>query len=132
MAKVRRVTHRSATSSPRSSRTRASLSQSIGDVSPGGDFVGPWYAWWPGDPLPALPPLPGFSAAPADDDRAFAALARLGHEPNTTASARGILKAGLGRVGDVYLRPAGRLELVPVGPIERARAGAAVLGAALL
>src|SRR5436190_4002885 len=80
MAKVRRVTHRSATSSPRSSRTRASLSQSIGDVSPAGDFVGPWYAWWPGDPLPALPPLPGLSAAPADDDRALTALARLGVE----------------------------------------------------
>jgi hypothetical protein len=171
-------------------------------------------------PAPPLPPLPGFSAAPADDELALAVLARLGvaevaarrragnrpyvarlggepvahgwstggaveigelglalalppgerylwgfetagrwrgrgiyprllqailrhkapggarywigHEPHNTASARGILKAGFRRVGDVYLGPAGRLELVPVGPIERARAGAAALGGALL
>ena len=185
-----------------------------------GDFVGPWYAWWPGDPLPALPPLSGFVAAPADDDRALAALARLdgeevaklrragnrpyvarlagepvaygwatgsvveigelglvftlppgerylwgfateerwrgrglyprllqaimlhegteaarywiGHTPDNTASASGILKAGFGRVGDVYRLPSGRFALVPVGPLDRARVGAALLGADLL
>lgn len=47
---------------------------------PGGDFVGPWYAWWPGDRLPALPPLPGFTATPADDDWTLTALARTGVE----------------------------------------------------
>jgi hypothetical protein len=46
-------------------------------LAPSGDFAGPWYAWWPGDPLPALPPLPGFSAAPADDERARAGAAVL-------------------------------------------------------
>lgn len=186
---------------------------------PGGDFVGPWYAWWPGDRLPPLPPLPGFTAAPADDDRTLAALARtgvaelgrlrragnrpylarlhgepvahgwatsstveigelglaftlppgerylwgfataerwrghglyprllqaimrhegleaarywIGHEPSNEASARGILKAGFRRVGDVYRRPTGGFVLVPVGLDERARVGAALLGAAL-
>ncbi len=39
-----------------------------------GLFVGPWYAWWPGDPLPALPALPDFAAAPTADDHALAAL----------------------------------------------------------
>ena len=186
---------------------------------PGGDFVGPWYAWWPGDPLPALPRLPGFAAAPADDDRALAALAGLaveelaarrraghrpylarldgepvahgwssggvveigelglaftlppgerylwgfataerwrgrglyprllqailrlegltgvrywiGHTPENAASARGILKAGFHQVGDVYRLPGGRFALVPTGPLERARPGAALLGAEL-
>src|SRR5262245_61858942 len=42
---------------------------------PGGDFVGPWYGWWPGDPLPALPPLAGLVPGPAEDDAALAALA---------------------------------------------------------
>ena len=185
-----------------------------------GDFVGPWYAWWPGDPLPALPPLPGFEAMLADNDQALAALARLdvddvaklrracnrpymarlagepvaygwstgsvveigelglvftlppgerylwgfateerwrgrglyprllqaimrhegtaaarywiGHTPDNTASASGILKAGFGRVGDVYRLPGGRFALVPVGPLDRARVGAALLGADLL
>lgn len=36
-----------------------------------GEFVGPCYAWWPGDPLPELPPLPGFVATVADDDSAL-------------------------------------------------------------
>jgi len=42
-----------------------------------GAFVGPWYAWWPGDPLPELPMLPGFAAAPVADDAAFATLSGL-------------------------------------------------------
>ncbi len=183
------------------------------------DFLGPWYTWWPGDPLPALPPLPAFAAAPSDDDRALAALAGvgveevaarrragnrpylarlggepvacgwsaggaveigeiglaftlppgerylwgfataehrrgrgvyprllqailrregpggarywIGHAPENGASGRGILKAGFRRAGDVYRLPAGDLALVPVGPVERARAGAALLGAEL-
>ena len=186
--------------------------------SPGAEFVGSWYTWWPGDPLPTLPPLPDFITAPADD-RTFAAaagidveevvttrrfgnqpyLARfagepvaygwstgsrveigevglsftlppgerylwgfvtreqwrgrgiyphllrailrheeserarywIGHDPGNQASAKGILKAGFGRVGDVYRLTEGRLVLVPVGPIERARVGAALLGAEL-
>jgi hypothetical protein len=184
---------------------------------PGGAFVGPWYGWWPGDLLPALPPLTGLVAGPADDDRSLAALAAIdpgevaarrgaghrpylarlagepvacgwstwsaveigeigltftlppgerylwgfvtvgpergrgiyphllqailrhegtgdarywiGHTPDNLASARGIQKAGFRRVGDVYLLVPGRFALVPAGPIERARAGAALLGA---
>jgi GNAT superfamily N-acetyltransferase len=182
-----------------------------------GAFVGPWYGWWQGDALPELPPLPGFVAGPADDDRALVVLTgcdvaevvgwraagqrsylarvageavgcgwstwdkvkigeiglaftlppgdrylwgfvtaerwrgqgiyplllqailrhegaeqcryRIGHTPDNASSARGILKAGFGRVGDVYRRPDGRFVLDPAGPIERARAGAALLGA---
>jgi GNAT superfamily N-acetyltransferase len=55
----------------------------------------------------------------------------IGHEPGNTASARGILKAGFTHAGDLLLLPGGRLALVPAGPLERARAGADVLGAAL-
>jgi GNAT superfamily N-acetyltransferase len=185
---------------------------------PPGDFVGPWYVRWPGDPLPALPPLPGFTAAPAEDDRTLAALAGvelaevaarrragnrpylarldgepvalgwstgtaveigeldlaftlppgnrylwgfvtapawrgrglyprllqailraegadirawIGHEPGNTASARGILRAGFRCVGHVFRTPAGIFVVTPTGPIERARAGAALLGATL-
>jgi GNAT superfamily N-acetyltransferase len=185
---------------------------------PPGDFVGPWYARWPGDPLPDLPPLPGFTAAPAEDDHLLATLAEIalvevaarrragnlpylahlhgepvavgwstgttleigeldlrlalptgnrylwgfvtlparrglglyprllqailrlegadirawiGHEPPNTASARGILKAGFRRVGDVFRTPAGTFVLTPTGPLDRARAGAALLGATL-
>jgi hypothetical protein len=184
---------------------------------PNADYVGPWYAWWPGDPLPALPPLPGLAVAPADDDDALADLmafdraglpalreagnrpylARLhgapvacgwvtgttldigelglvralpagarylwgfvtgeawrgrgiyprllqsimrregmdearywvGHTPDNAASARGILRAGFGRVGHVYRRPVGAFVLVPTGPRDWAEAGAAILGA---
>jgi GNAT superfamily N-acetyltransferase len=185
----------------------------------GGDFVGPWYAWWPGDPLPALPPQPGFAATPADEDGVLTALAGIGveevaarrraghrpyiahlggepvahgwstggaveigelglaftlppgerylwgfateehwrgrglyprllqailrheglsdvrywigHTPENAPSARGILKAGFRRVGDVYRLPTGRFVLVPTGPLERAPLGAALLGAQL-
>ncbi|HEY8597476.1 MAG TPA: GNAT family N-acetyltransferase [Thermomicrobiales bacterium] len=38
------------------------------------DFVGPWYAWWPGDPAPTFGPWPEFGVAVANDD---AALGRL-------------------------------------------------------
>src|SRR4051794_15006117 len=41
----------------------------------GGEFVGPWYGWWAGDTLPALPPLPGLVAGPSDDDQALATMA---------------------------------------------------------
>jgi GNAT superfamily N-acetyltransferase len=186
---------------------------------PPGDFVGPWYVRWPGDPLPALPPLPGFVAAPAEDDRILAALAGIdlvevasrrragnqpylvrlngepvalgwstgttidigelgltaslppgnrylwgfettptwrgrglyprllqailraegdeicdwiGHEPDNVASSRGIIKAGFRCVGHVFRTPAGTFVVTPTGPLERARAGAALLGATLL
>jgi ribosomal protein S18 acetylase RimI-like enzyme len=65
--------------------------------------------------------------AEGDDLRAW-----IGHEPPNAASARGILKAGFGCVGDVFRTPAGGFVLAPSGPIERARAGAALLGATLL
>jgi GNAT superfamily N-acetyltransferase len=183
-----------------------------------GDFVGPWYVRWPGDVLPVLPPLPGFVAAPTNDDGTFAALAGIdraevaahrragnwpylawldgepvalgwstgttvaigeldlaftlppgnrylwgfltapawrgrgiyprllqailraegdgirawiGHEPPNDASARGIIKAGFRCVGDVFRTSAGAFVLVPSGPLDRARAGAALLGATL-
>lgn len=185
-----------------------------------GEFVGSWYAWWPGDLLPALPALPGFSAAPATDDAAFAALSGLsdveiaarrangdrpylatvdgagvgwgwsatqhlsigelgiaralpptdrylwafetlpewrgrgiyprllqailrheegegarswiGHDPGNDASARGIAKAGFGRVGAIHRAPDGGYLLAPVGPLDRARIGAPLLGAKVL
>ena len=37
-------------------------------------LVGHFYAWWRGDPLPALPPVPGLTAAPSEDDRLVAGL----------------------------------------------------------
>jgi hypothetical protein len=46
----------------------------VGIIHDVGDFVGPWYAWWPGDPIPPFDPWPAFSAAPADDDAALAQL----------------------------------------------------------
>ncbi len=44
---------------------------------PEDEFVGPCYAWWPGDALPDLPPLDDFSVDAAGDDRSLAALAGL-------------------------------------------------------
>ena len=183
-----------------------------------GDFVGPWYAHWPDDPLPVLSPLPGFTMVPAIDDHALATLAEIdlaevaarraadntpylaylagqvvacgwssasiveigelgltftlppgnrylwgfvtdphyrgrglyprllqailraegadirawiGQEPNNTASARGIINAGFRCVGDVFRTPAGTFLLTPAGPLDRARAGADLLGATL-
>ena len=181
---------------------------------------GSWYAWWKGDPLPMLPPLPGFGAESVADDQLIARLldttvedarvrlreghhlyvARLGtepagygwsatatasigelrlsltlpprnhylwgfvtepawrgkgiyprllqailaaeaseadrfwigHEPGNDASARGILKAGFHRVGDVYLLPDGGIGLLADGAPERGAASVAVLGVRLL
>jgi GNAT superfamily N-acetyltransferase len=58
----------------------------------------------------------------------------IGHTPGNRSSARGMRKAGFGVVGDVYRLPEGegRLVMVPVGPIERARASAGILGIELL
>lgn len=182
-----------------------------------GEIVGPWYAWWPGDPLPALPALPGFVAGPVMDDAAFAAASGLppteiaarravgdrpylatvggeavgwgwsatrrlaigelgiartlpphdrylwafetaeawrgrgvyplllqailrheapegarswiGHDPGNVSSARGIARAGFCRVGVLYRSPGGDFTLIPTGPLDRARVGAALLGA---
>ncbi len=46
----------------------------VSTVQGAGDFVGPWYAWWPGDRSPTLDPWPEFNAAPADDDAALGEL----------------------------------------------------------
>jgi len=56
----------------------------------------------------------------------------IGHEPGNAASARGILKAGFTHTGDLFILPSGGMALAPAGPLERARAGADVLGVALL
>ena len=56
---------------------------------PGAAYIGSWHAWWPGDPLPDLPPLTGFAAAPAGDDRALAALAGVEMAAVTTWRAAG-------------------------------------------
>jgi ribosomal protein S18 acetylase RimI-like enzyme len=56
----------------------------------------------------------------------------IGHEPHNAASARGITKAGFQRAGELYFLPGGGLALVGEGPIERAEAGAAILGVPLL
>lgn len=46
----------------------------MGIIHDAGDFVGPWYAWWPGDPAPTFAVWPEFRAAPADDDTALGGL----------------------------------------------------------
>ena len=65
--------------------------------------------------------------AEGDEVRAW-----IGHEPHNDASARGILKAGFGCVGNVFRTSDGSFALTPTGPGEHAEAGAALLGAALL
>jgi len=54
----------------------------------------------------------------------------IGHDRDNTASARGITKAGFGRVGSAYRLPEERLVFVPWGPTNRvaAAAAAALLG----
>lgn len=32
-----------------------------------GDYAGPLYTWWRGDPLPGMPPLPGFTTGSCQD-----------------------------------------------------------------
>lgn len=56
----------------------------------------------------------------------------IGHEPHNLASARGILKAGFQKVGELYFLADGGLGLVAEGPVERARPAAAMLGVPLL
>lgn len=56
----------------------------------------------------------------------------IGHDAPNVASARGILRAGFTRVGEIYWLPNGSLAMAAVGSLERARAGAALLGIRLL
>ena len=39
--------------------------------------IGRFHAWWRGDPLPNVPPLPGLALSPTDDERLICALAAL-------------------------------------------------------
>lgn len=182
-----------------------------------GEFVGPWYSWWPGDSLPPLAALLGFVAGPVTNDVAFTAAtglasdeiaarrmagdrpylataggeaigwgwsatrrlaigalgivralpstdrylwafetaeawrgrgvyplllqailrheapegvrAWIGHDPGNAASARGIGKAGFRSVGQLHRLPSGDYLLLATGPLDRARIGAALLGA---
>ena len=56
----------------------------------------------------------------------------IGHEPGNDASARGILKAGFERVGEIVGASDGSFWLIPGGAGEdRVRAGAAILGASV-
>lgn len=48
-----------------------------GDPRPVGEPIGLFYAWWRGDPLPDLAPLPGLTIEPADDPDALSALANV-------------------------------------------------------
>ena len=52
----------------------------------------------------------------------------IGHDAPNVASAHGILKAGFTRVGEIYWLPDGSLAMVAIGSLERAWAGAALLG----
>jgi len=56
----------------------------------------------------------------------------IGHDAPNVASARGILRAGFTRVGEIYWLLDGSLAMVTVGSRARARAGAALLGLRLL
>jgi GNAT superfamily N-acetyltransferase len=55
----------------------------------------------------------------------------IGHDAPNVASARGIQKAGFLRAGLLYWRRDGSLVLVPGTSLQRARAGAALLGVPL-
>jgi GNAT superfamily N-acetyltransferase len=55
----------------------------------------------------------------------------IGHERENTASERGILKAGFGRVAGLGAGDDGRPVLTPIGPADRARAAAHLLGVPL-
>jgi hypothetical protein len=66
------------------SRDSAPAPGSGSPASPAGDYVGSWYTWWPGDPLPRMTPIPGFVARPSDDDREIAALAGLDAQDTAT------------------------------------------------
>ena len=194
------------------------MRRDVGAAPSPGEFVGPWYSWWPGDMLPDFTPVPGFAAAPEPNDRTLVALSGgtpselaawrrdgnqpygariageivacgwsasrtlaigeldlvrplapgerylwgfatadqwrgrglyprllaaivrnegggnrywIGHKPGNVASGRGILKAGFGRVGDIYRQPTGEFALMPACTPERARIGAAILGASV-
>lgn len=47
---------------------------SVGMLPSPGEFVGPWYSWWPGDAQPTFSMLPGFSITAEPDDAALIAL----------------------------------------------------------
>ena len=51
----------------------------------------------------------------------------IGHDLGNESSARGIAKAGFQTVGVLYHFPDGKFELAPLGPVQRAAAGAALL-----
>lgn len=55
----------------------------------------------------------------------------IGHEPENTASARGITKAGFTKVGELYFRSDGHLEMSPTTSRDRAFAGSQLLGVPL-
>ena len=42
------------------------------------ELVGHFYAWWRGDPLPPLAPVPGLTTAPGEDERLVARLSGIG------------------------------------------------------
>lgn len=56
----------------------------------------------------------------------------IGHDAPNLASARGILKAGFTRAGEIYRLPDGSFGMVAADSLERARAGASLLGLRLL
>lgn len=51
--------------------------------------AGSWYAWWQGDPLPALPPLPGLAVETVADDQRIAQLLDI-----AVVAARELLRQG--------------------------------------
>ena len=54
------------------------------------------------------------------------------HQAANQGSARGIAKAGFGVAGEVRFLPGGGLGVAPAGPVDRAWAGAQVLGLPLV
>ncbi len=52
----------------------------------------------------------------------------IGHDAPNIASARGILKAGFTSVGEIYRLPGGSFGMAAADSLERARAGATLLG----
>ena len=112
--------------------------------------------WWTSDPLPDIPPLPGFRVSTAIDDAALASLNGIsvgevaarraaGHRaymgfidgaPVTygwvATREAGMRKAGFTPVGRLSFDADGRVALTATGPADRARAGAALLGVPLV
>lgn len=91
-----------------------------------GAFVGPWYAWWPGDSSPVFAPWPEFSAASADDDAALGGLSgaeaaelqawrRDGNQPYLARVAGEVVACGWSAARTLAIGELGLVQPLPAG-----------------